>query len=551
MSEPFYPKTEGKPATLASVDSVGKSPYFPRNGEGSRNKPGPKEIWTKASSNTPAPNEIVTNEERLRLAATAGHIGTWEWDPESGVRVLSTELFRIFGIATSDPDDARTWAARVWPEDWPKVQSLMQQGGQAGKMEFEYRYLHPDLGLRWLYCKGCSFQNKPRMFGIVQDITDRKAAEEAAQRLAAIVESSDDAIVSKDLNGTITSWNPYAEKMFGFTAQEMIGRPITTIIPPELRDDETRILATIARGERVDHFETIRMTKSGNLVEVSLTVSPVRDESGRIVGAAKIARDITQRKRTEKALIVTERLAAVGRLAASVAHEINNPLEAITNLIYLAKMASSSNEVQRFLSSAEEQMASVSHLTRQTLGFYRETRGARPVQPSEIVKSLLAVYVARARNKGIAIRQEIRSDASINAVPGEIRQIIANFITNSIDAIHGSGRIVIRVSAARDWKNDSAGIRITVADSGAGVLPAARHHIFEPFFTTKRDTGTGLGLWVCKNIVGNHQGSIRIRSTTALGKSGTTVSVFLPQHFSGENGTETEMSPEEELKKAS
>ncbi len=551
MSELFYPKTEVKPTVLTPEDSVDKSPDFRLHGGSNGNKPVPTEIWTSGSRNTPALNDIAANEERMRLAETAGHIGTWEWDPETGVRILSAELYRIFGMAPSDSEDARIWATRVWPEDWPKVQSLMQQGSQLGKIAFEYRYLHPDLGLRWLYCKGCRFQNKSGMFGIVEDITDRKAAEEAAQRLAAIVESSDDAIISKNLNGIVTSWNPYAEKMFGFTAKEMIGRPITTIIPLELRDDETRILATIGRGERVDHFETVRITKSGNPVEVSLTVSPVRDETGRIVGAAKIARDITQRKRTEKALIVTERLAAVGRLAATVAHEINNPLEAITNLIYLAKMASSSGEVQRFLSSAEEQMASVSHLTRQTLGFYRETTGARPVQPSEIVKSLLVVYVARARNKGIELKQEMMSDASVNAVPGEVRQIVANLITNSIDAIHGPGRIVIRVSTARDWKNGSAGIRITVADSGAGVPPGVRKHIFEPFFTTKRDTGTGLGLWVCKNIVGNHRGSIRIRSTTTPGNSGTAVSVFLPQHFSGESGTETEMQPEEDLKKAS
>jgi len=141
----------------------------------------------------------------------------------------------------------------------------------------------------------------------------------ASQRLAAIVESSDDAIVSKDLNGVVTSWNPAAERMFGYSAKEMIGRSIRTIIPPELQDDEDRILASLARGERIEHFETVRVAKSGERIDVSLTISPVKDETGRIVGAAKIARDITERKKTERALRTTERLAAVGRLAATVA----------------------------------------------------------------------------------------------------------------------------------------------------------------------------------------------------------------------------------------
>jgi len=366
----------------------------------------------------------------------------------------------------------------------------------------------------------------------VQDVTARKASEEASQRLAAIVESSDDAIISKDLNGIVTTWNPCAERMFGFTAQEMIGRPITTIIPPELRGDETKILETIARGERIEHFETVRLKKNGETIDVSLTVSPVKDEAGRIVGAAKIARDITQRKKAEQALLVTERLAAVGRLAATVAHEINNPLEAITNLVYLAKTAATSTDVLGFLTTAEEQLACVSHLTKQTLGFYRETTGARAVRPSDIVSSVIAAFGSRARNKRIALVPEIRSDLQIYAVPGEIRQVVTNLVSNGIDAISGSGQIRIRVSEA--WRRNAdlvSGVRITVADTGSGIPAEVLARVFDPFFTTKRDVGTGLGLWICKNIVETHKGTIRGRSSTTLGKSGTVFSVFLPKNL--------------------
>jgi len=340
--------------------------------------------------------------------------------------------------------------------------------------------------------------------------------------------------------------------MFGFTAGEMIGRPITTIIPPELRDDETRILATIARGERIEHFETVRVHKNGDRIEVSLTVSPIKDEAGRIVGAAKIARDITERRKTERTLLMTERLASVGRLAATVAHEINNPLEAITNLVYLARTAKSPGEVAGFLSDVEEQLACVSHLTRQTLGFYRETSGARRVRPAEIVDSIVAVFTSKAKNKGIRLNPEIKDDLEIYAIPGELRQVLANLISNSIDAIQGPGDIRIRVSRTRSSaKKPVCGIRITVADTGSGIPRETLKRVFEPFFTTKRDVGTGLGLWVCKNIVETHHGSIHGRSATTPGKSWTAFSIFLPLNQQKEEAVSEPEQPVELLRRAS
>jgi PAS domain S-box-containing protein len=358
---------------------------------------------------------------------------------------------------------------------------------------------------------------------------ERKLAQEASQRLSAIVASSDDAIVSKDLRGVVTSWNASAEKMFGFSAEEMIGEPITKIIPPELHADETRILSTIARGERIEHFETVRVTKYGERVEVSLTVSPLKDETGKIVGAAKIARDITQRKKAENALHTAERLASVGRLAATIAHEINNPLEALTNLVYLARHAENQEDAQRYLVGAEEELERVSHLTRQTLGFYRETKTASKVRIGSLVTPLLTVFGSRTRNKGVEISAEVDDDPEINAVPGEIRQLVANLVGNSIDAVNGGGRIRVRVSAAkRRGATPAEGVRITVADNGSGISRELRAQLFEPFFTTKKEVGTGLGLWVCKSIVEKHRGVIRVKSSTRPGKSWTVFSVFLP-----------------------
>jgi PAS domain S-box-containing protein len=351
----------------------------------------------------------------------------------------------------------------------------------------------------------------------------------ASQRLAAIVESANDAIISKDLNGVVMSWNKAAEQMFGYRAKEMIGRSITAIIPPELEADEPRILEMIARGERIEHFETVRLTKSGARIDISLTISPIRDENGRIVGAAKIARDITQRKKTEHALRISERLASVGRLAATMAHEINNPLETVTNLVYLVKDRTASKDIHDLLASAEEELARISHLTKQSLGYYRETKEAAHIRIGPILDQLISVFAAKTRNKSVEIDKEVRDDPEIYAVADEIRHLITNLVSNSIDAVTSGGRIRVRISSARERIGKGrSGARLTVADSGPGITRAVRSELFEPFFTTKKEVGTGLGLWLCKGIVERHHGSIRVKSSTSPGNSWTVFSIFLP-----------------------
>lgn len=364
---------------------------------------------------------------------------------------------------------------------------------------------------------------------IEQQHQQLQAAHISSQRLAAIVESSDDAIISKDLNGIVTSWNRCAERMFGYKAEEMIGRSILAIIPPELHADEERILATLRAGVRIEHFETVRMTKSGQTIDVSLSISPVRDATGRVVGASKIARDITQRKKAEQVLRTTEKLASVGRLAATVAHEINNPLESITNLVYLARQDSDKETVRQFLAAAEEELARVAVLTRQTLGFYRDTRATTTVRLSDLVAPLVSAFHPRARNKGIEIGIESRDHRLLHGFAGEMRQLIANLLTNSIDAVPLGGRVRIRITDAREWSGARRyGVRLTIADNGSGIPPRLREHLFEPFFTTKKDVGTGLGLWVCRSIVEKHGGRIRVKSSTTPWRSGSTFSIFLP-----------------------
>jgi PAS domain S-box-containing protein len=477
-----------------------------------------------------AEQALRESEQRFRVITDASPIMVWMSGTDKLCYYFNKTWLDFVG-RTLEQEVGNGWAENVHPEDFDRCLQIYVANFDARRpFEMEYRLRHRSGQYRWITDHGVPrFALDGTFEGYVGgclDVHDQKEAAEVRNRLAAIVESSDDAIVGKDLNSIVTSWNRGAERIFGYTAAEMIGQSITRIIPPELQGDEHRILQTIARGDRIDHFETVRLTKSGERIDVSLTISPVKDDSGRIIGAAKIARDITQRKNSERALHTTERLASVGRLAATVAHEINNPLEAVTNLVYLAKCATVRADVHDYLAAAEEELERVSHLTRQTLGFYRETKGVAPIRIGSAVTSLLSVFATRARNKGIEIVPEVIGDPEIYAIPGEIRQLIANLMTNSIDAVNVGGKVRIRVSEAK--RGDRSGVQLTIADNGIGIPTDVRPHLFEPFFTTKKEVGTGLGLWVCKNIVDQHHGTIRVRSTTNKACSGTIFSIFLP-----------------------
>ena len=455
--------------------------------------------------------------------------GTISWANRAELKLLGYEREEYIGHQISE-----------FHVDQPVIQDILQRLGRHEELHgYRARLKCEDGSIREVRIHSNVVVDEgvfvhTRCFTI--DVTEQKRAEDARLQLAAIVESSEDAIVSKNLNGIVTSWNSSAEKMFGYKADEIIGRPITLIIPPELQDEERRILATLRKGERIEHFETVRIAKTGERLNVSLTVSPIKDDDGHIVGAAKMARDIRQRKRMEEALRTAEKLAAVGRLASTLAHEVNNPLEALTNLIYLARNdGTASNTVRAYLADAEGELSRVADLTKQTLSFYGEQKGPTRTRVSAHLRQLLAVSSSKTKNKGIDIRLEAEQDPEIFAVSGEIRQLLANILNNAIDAVNHGGVIRIRISAARHWNRRAQGVRISFVDSGPGIAPLNRAKIFEPFYTTRAAVGTGLGLWICKSIVDKHAGNIQLRSNTTPGRSWTVVSVFLPDEMPTRN----------------
>ncbi len=363
----------------------------------------------------------------------------------------------------------------------------------------------------------------------IEQMESNRQAEEALYRLAAIVESSDDAIVSKDLNGIVKSWNKAAQRILGYTAEEIIGRPIILLIPAELQAEEAQILKRLRAGERIDHFQTVRLTKGGERIDVSLTVSPVRDRRGKIIGAAKILRDITQQRKLEAALHVTERLASVGRLAATVAHEINNPLEAVVNAVYLAKnQPDISEETRGFLNAADSELARVAQIAQQTLGFYRENSRPVTLNLPQLIQEVLGIYGVKLKSKSLRLETRLQPDIVIVAMQGELKQVLSNILANAIDASWPDGRILVRCQRSTDHASGRQGVRIAIADTGTGISVADQAKLFAPFFTTKQAVGTGLGLWISRDLLLKRGGNIRLRSSTTPGRSGTVMEIFLP-----------------------
>lgn len=363
-------------------------------------------------------------------------------------------------------------------------------------------------------------------------------AEQTESRIAAIVESSEDAIISKTLDGTITTWNAAATRMFGYEPEEIIGKSVLVLIIPELHDEEMRILDRLSHGERIRNYDTQRLRKNGKRVDLSLTISPVKDAEGKVIGASTIAHDISERKQMQEALRTSERYAAMGRVAAVLAHEINNPLEAVTNSFYLLRKLPLDQQGRELLKIAEAELARVNHITKQTLGLYRHSDRPTSVSVNTLLDDILEVYDRKLHSFNISVEKRYAVDAWVLGFPVELRQVFLNLVSNAIQAMPNGGKLRLHLyrSHERTTLGKRVGVRVNIVDSGVGIRVEDRSRIFQPFFTTKAEKGTGLGLWVSRGIIQKLEGSIGMRSWIGSGKAITCFSVFLPAHdtWSGE-----------------
>jgi PAS domain S-box-containing protein len=453
-------------------------------------------------------------------------------------------------LAERHPSGLGRTAEECWWDAWQIVGPNLNRVMKDGETVFHENTLVPIVrdgrlqDIWWTYSYSPIVGPGREALGVLvvcQDITSevtaaqelRKSEEgtrESAKRLselAAIVESSDDVILSKDLNGTITSWNNAATRIFGYSPEEMIGASILKLIPEHLHSDEKTILENVRAGRRVEHFETIRRAKDGRLIDVSLTVSPIKDEEGRVIGASKILRDVSSRRRIEQSLLQAEKIAATGRMAATIAHEINNPLAAVMNLLYLLREKITDEEGRGFLATAEDELGRVSHIAKQTLGYYREHAAASLASLSDIAEHALTIYEPRCTAAGITVRKSIAPSTKVVLRRGEMMQVVSNLIVNSIYAMPHGGTLSISVCDASSEGND---VVLTVEDDGVGIRPKDLPKVFDAFFTTRATVGTGIGLFVAKQFVEGHGGKINIESDGESGKRGTVVRVFLPLH---------------------
>jgi PAS domain S-box-containing protein len=350
-----------------------------------------------------------------------------------------------------------------------------------------------------------------------------------ATRLAAIVESSDDAIVSKDLNGIVQTWNPAAERMLGYTAEEMIGRSIRTIIPQDRQSEEDDVLSRIRRGESIDHYETVRRRKDGSLVEVSLSVSPIRDADGQIIGASKIARDITEQKRVLRELEEANR--SKEEFLANLSHELRTPLNAILGYARILQTSGMAADAQAHAAEVIERNARMlSKLVSDVLDISRIAAGKtrlnrRACDIVAVLDAALDVVRPGADAKGVGLERDIPVDrATVVVDPDRVQQVLWNLLSNAVKFTPRGGRVITRL---RINPHDTV---ITVSDTGAGIERSMLPYIFQRFRQGDNGSGEagglGLGLALVRHFVELHGG--RVTASSEGGGRGSTFVVTLP-----------------------
>jgi PAS domain S-box-containing protein len=360
-------------------------------------------------------------------------------------------------------------------------------------------------------------------------------------RLSAIIASTMDAIVTVDEEQRIVLFNHSAEKIFGYGSGQLLGKPLDMLIPEDLRVAHRVHVRNFGRtgvtSRSMSSPRTLNALRAnGEQFPIEATISQVEAAGQKLYTV--VLRDLTDRKRAEEELRRSEKMAVAGRMAATVAHEINNPLETVLNALFLIDQAPLDDDTRDLVHTAQEELQRVTQITKLTLGFYRqEERAHTSVTVENLINNVLALYGRKFQLLGVKVQTDFRAHEPLSVVAGELRQVFSNLILNAADALAISGdRLTIRARPRRNWKTMQEGVRVSICDNGPGIPLNHQRHMFELFHTTKGAKGTGIGLWVSQGIVKGHGGSIRFRSNAQPGRSGTVFSVFLPKQSVSEQG---------------
>jgi PAS domain S-box-containing protein len=542
-----------------------------------------------------AEQELLASEERMRQVMSLMPVAVYTCEEGGRITFFNDHAVQLWGREPklNDQEDRYGGSIRMWAVDGSLIargEGPMALAVNTGKhiRNTEFTIERPD-GSRVMAIANTTplYDEEGRVRGAInvfQDITDFRQTEQAKRHLAAIIESSADAIISTDLNGVITSWNDGAEQVFGYKADDVIGQPVTILVPPGCYDEEADILARIRRGEPVDRYDAFRRAKDGRLLDVSLRISPIKDAHGTIVGASKIARDITHRKRTEAALQQatdavakanedlerrvkdrtaeleqanaalheqmkeqtklqeqlrqTQKLESVGTLAGGIAHDFNNLLNIIKGYAGLIEdQITTPEEISESLAVIHETVDRGAEVVRQLLTLARKTEPKLAATNANDVVSELIKLLQETFPKTIDIVSELEVELpSILADPHQLSQALLNLAVNARDAMPMGGKLILRTKTADGSRlahhvaNGDQYVCVELADTGTGIEAAIRERIFEPFFTTKGiGQGTGLGLSIVYGIVKNHNGFIDVESEP---DRGTLFRLYLPvSHF--------------------
>ena len=351
------------------------------------------------------------------------------------------------------------------------------------------------------------------------------ALREKNQVLEALVQASPLPIVAFDGERQVSAWNNAAEQVFGWTQGEILGRTLP-IITPQCESKFDAWWQQLWRERRsFVGFETVAHNKVGGYIDVAISAALLTDVQGRACGLMMILEDISSRKRADELLRRNEKLIEAGRVAAALAHEINNPLSSVVNLIYLLAQSPAMDEHNRgYLRLAQEELGRVVHISKQILGMHRESATLIRVSLAELMDNVLELYAQTIRTRHITVHKHYRTRGEVMGYPGELRQVFNNLVTNALEVLAADGgHLGVHISPALQWDRAAVqpAVRVTISDNGPGIPREHHKSVFEPFFTTKGEKGTGLGLWVVKGIVEKHLGIVHVRTRTHPGKSGT------------------------------
>ena len=362
--------------------------------------------------------------------------------------------------------------------------------------------------------------------------SERDILRNSEDRFRRVIENASVCINISDIQGHISYGNPALLRLIGYTAEEVEQGLVRwdELTPAEFAELDRHATEQLLTTGTCTPYQKAYRARDGRLIPllVGMTILPsMANEPSQV---AVFLTDLSSQKLAEAALVQSEKLAAVGRLAASISHEINNPLEAVTNILYLIQKEDSlSQETLKHLVLAERELARVSQITTQTLRFHRQATNPREVSPQELIQPVIDLYHGRLLNSQIEIVCQHRGAQPFSCYEGDLRQVLNNLVGNAIESMRTGGKLVVRTRDGTFWRTGVKGVRITIGDTGSGMSSTVREHIFEAFYTTKDINGTGLGLWISKGIIEKHHGALEVKSRDRPPHTGSVFSLFLPR----------------------